>query len=204
MIIEFLGAPGAGKTRLLHSLIRAEDREVRVVSKMNALRGFLLFSVRHPISVSVWCLILMTRGRSLFRYKTGLMVRAMAARAYAEREEKHRLVYIDEGMVQRMLTVFDEPIPDNFARLLLHLTPLPDVVIAVHGGTFERFTLASNRGNSPRLRYGTEALDRWMRAVRGNFSLMLALLPSLTRVVSCTHGEASAEPDAVRKSLSVR
>ncbi|MFA7302326.1 MAG: hypothetical protein WC030_01080 [Candidatus Paceibacterota bacterium] len=201
MIVEFLGAPGAGKTYLLRQVTCAEDVVVKVASKKDALYGLSLFAVRHPLAFCVWCVVLCTYGRSLFRYKTGLVVRAMAARMFAEREDARKMIYIDEGILQRLLTVFDRPLSQREAAFMLRTMPLPDVVVLVRGGDFERFRLAQNRGNSPRVQQGDVALSVWMNGVRESLRAIGAILPAMTRVITCTRGQPDAEPGALRRQI---
>lgn len=201
MIVEFFGASGAGKTYLLRRLVTAKDTEVRLMSRRVVARGVLLFVVRHPISFCVLSIELVANNQRLKRYKAGLLFRSMAARAYAERSDPQHIAYIDEGLLQRIVTIFDTPLSKRHAAFLLRMTPLPDVAIVMRGGTFGRFTTADNRTNSPRVQQGEEAFTAWTESVHANVGIIASLLPTRTRVIVCTREQSDAEPHAVRSKL---
>ncbi len=198
MIVEFFGPPGAGKTFLLRQLTATDGREVRVLARSAIMRGVLSYALRHPLSFFVWSVELLIHAQGLLRYKAGLLARSMAARSVAERAAPESVLYIDEGLTQRLLTIFDAPLSHRHVRFLLGVTPLPEVVIVMHGGAFERFTTAPNRTNSPRVRQGEAAFKSWVASVQHNARGIEAALSPRTHVIACTRGEPTADPAAVR------
>ena len=202
MIIEFFGIPGGGKTHLMWQLIiRMPDAcEARALSRHEITRGASRFALRHPLSFLVWMGELGIHANGLFRYKIGLLLRAMAARAEAE-SGHFRTALIDEGLLQRMLTIFDVPLSRRHIKFLLTMTPLAQVVVCMYGGEFSRFAAARNRFNSPRVSGGEERLRTWMQVVEMNASLIASLLPQYMGVVTSDRGRLDTDPASVRERI---
>ena len=203
MIVEFFGVPGGGKTQILRQLVAAIPgaREARAASRGAVARGVVSFALRHPLSFLVWMSELCLHANGLFRYKLGLLFRAMAARAGAERADRSQIAFVDEGLLQRLLTIFDSPLSSRRIAFLLRMPPLPNVVVVVRGGEFWRFTIAHNRSNSPRVKGGEVRLQEWMRNVRATAALVESELPYYTDVVVCTRGEMDADPAVLRRDI---
>ena len=203
MIVEFFGVPGGGKTQLLRQLaaLIPNANEPLASSRRAISLGALHFALRHPISFFIWMSELVIHSNGLFRYKLGLLLRSMFMRIKAESTVHSRVTFIDEGLIQRMLTIFDNPLSPRHIKFLLRMTPLPDAVVVVRGGEFGRFTAASNRLNSPRTKKGEERLQEWIRNVRVTASAVEFVLPEYTRVITCTQGDVSADPATIRARI---
>lgn len=203
MIVEFFGIPGGGKTRLLRQLVATlpNASESLVTSRHAIARAVLYFALRHPLSFFVWMSELAFHARGLFRYKLGLLLRAMAALAQAERIDDTHLTFVDEGLLQRILTVFDKPLSSRHIKFLLTMTPLSDVVVVVRGGEFGRFTVESDRQNSPRVNRGEQQLQEWMQNVRTNARVVESVLSEYIDVVVCTRGESDADPAKILRYI---
>lgn len=199
MIIEFFGVPGGGKTQILRQLttLIPNAGESLVPSRRAIAFGTLHFALRHPLSFLIWMSELAVHANGLFRYKLGLLLRSMAMRTYSEAAARSSVTFIDEGLLQRMLTIFDNPLSPRHIKFLLRMTPRPDAVIVVRGGEFGRFTAAPNRLNSPRAKKGEKLLQEWMRNVRATAEVAELVLPEYTHVIACTQGGASADPSAI-------
>jgi len=195
MIIEFFGVPGGGKTQLLRQLVATmpDAREALATTRRGIARGALLFALQHSISFVVWMGELLTHSNGLLRYKLGLLLRTMAACSLAEKNNDSFATFIDEGFLQRILTIFDTPLTARHINFILKMTPLPDQVVVIHGGEFGRFTTASNRHNSPRVRGGEEKLQAWMKNMRANAAMVEEVLPQYTKVVVVNREQQDAE-----------
>jgi hypothetical protein len=181
MIVEFLGASGAGKTTLVRELLRRmpDASEARAHTKWQVIFGAARFLLRHPISFMSWSTYLCSHSSGLFRYKAGLLARAMAARAIAEaRDRRGAIMLIDEGMLQRVLTIFDEVLPSEKITSIVRHTPLPGALIVLSGGNFARFTDAPDRMNSPRAK-DAASFALWRDAVLQNVAAMEEQMPRL-------------------------
>lgn len=202
MIIEFFGVPGGGKTQILRQLviIMPDAVEARPMTRTAIILWASYFVLRHPLSSFVWMVELLLHSNGMLRYKFVLLIRSMSARAMAERS-RASFVFVDEGLLQRLLTIFDEPLSPRHIGFLISMTPLSDAVVVVKGGEFGRFTVAHNRFDSPRVKVGEERLQKWMENVRMNARSVQNALQHHIRIVECTRGEPDAEPGAVRTSL---
>jgi hypothetical protein len=179
MIVEFFGASGAGKTTLMRELLRKmpEAAEVRAHTKLEVVLGAARFLLRHPISFISWSVHLYAHSSGLFRYKAGLLARAMAARAMAEaRDRRDAIIFIDEGMLQRILTVFDTALSPEEITSLVHHTPLPGALLVLPGGSFARFVDAPDRMNSPRAK-DAASFALWRAAVLQNVAAVKEYIP---------------------------
>lgn len=203
MIVEFFGVPGGGKTRLLRLLAASIPgaSEARAASRGSIARGASHFALRHPLSFLVWMSELCVHANGLFRYKLGLLLRSMAARALSERVGHSQVTFVDEGLLQRLLTIFDTPLSPRHIAVLLKATPLPDMVVIVRGGEFGRFTTADNRFNSPRVKGGENRLQDWMQSVRTNATAVESVLPNHTDVVICARGESEMDFATARRGI---
>lgn len=203
MIVEFFGVPGGGKTQILRQLVTSipDAREALVTERFTIARSALSFALTHPLSFIVWMTELCFYANGLFRYKFGLLLRSMAARAEAENRNRSQLMFIDEGLLQRMLTIFDTPLTRRHITFLLKMTPLSDVVVIVRGGEFGRFVTAHNRLNSPRVKVGEKRFQEWMNNVRANALVVESLLPLYTRVAVCTQEQLSEDMIEVRRVI---
>ncbi len=203
MIIEFFGVPGGGKSTLLREMLRhmPDAREIKLTSRKDVVKGVVRFLLRHPVSFFTWTLELVFNARGLFRYKVVLLMHSMAVRAAAERLPLSQIVFIDEGMTQRILSLFEVPLGKKHISFLLRKTPMPDMCINVQGGEFGRFTSAPDRLGSPRVRRGQEKLEKWMQVVRTNASQIEALIPLYTHVIAGVQNEESLSPQNILLQL---
>ena len=181
MIIEFFGEPGSGKTTLLKnaaSALGARAAYVRVDSSIEALARSLLFTLAHPALAFFWFAETVKESRGLFRYKMALVVRSLAAIQKASRSRRE-VVLIDEGLLQRILSVYDRVLSDEEVRRVLAHARTAERVVVCRGGDFSRFVSEPDRFNSPRVRAGEEHLRQWIATVRANASRIAAALEPL-------------------------
>jgi hypothetical protein len=155
--------------------------EVRTGSKLEVLFFLKLFALRHPYLFLFWTKQLYKNRGRLFFYKAGLLARSLAAEMKA-RLTRAPLVLLDEGLLQRILSLFDRKLTSGEAARLTKRVLLPDLLIYGREGDFSRFTRAHDRGDSPRFRQGPEALEAWMQAVRANALLLREHLPAAASV----------------------
>lgn len=207
MTVEFFGVPGAGKTRVLRKLAQSIPgaTEALETSRSGIAFGAAHFAFRHPLSFFVWMTQLCWYSNGLFRYKLGLLLRAMAARMRAESQSRRgaSVVFVDEGLLQRILTIFDNPIDGRHAAFILKMTPVAEIVVVMTGGEFGRFTEADNRFNSPRVSRGEEKLHEWMCGVRENATTTTRMLPGRARVIICSREESESCLSLVLQELAL-
>ncbi len=183
MIIEFFGEPGSGKTTLLKRLLARLPGEavfVRVESRFEVLRYVISYAFREPSQFLFWLSTTSSNAGGLLRYKLGLVLRSMATLEKARRSKK-RYTFIDEGIAQRILSLFDRLLSRDEATGLVARLPKTDTFVVCSGGDFSRFTKEPDRFNSPRVRQGKERFDAWSRAVITNAALIGGLLPHVVQ-----------------------
>lgn len=108
MLVEITGLPGSGKTALAHELSRTMGGVVgRVTKKREAIYWGLRFALRHPIIYFMMCVRALAvfvssprYGVYIFRVLTVMSANTMYARSLA----RTRLVFLDEGVTQFLLS----------------------------------------------------------------------------------------------------
>ncbi len=203
MIIECFGTPGSGKTRLLRELTAAlpQSHAVQIVSRKEIVQGATRFALRHPVGFLVWMTEFLLHANGLYRYKLGLLLRAMAARSRAEALPKKTVAFIDEGMVQRILSLFDKPLSKKHIRFLLRVTPAPDLAIIMKGGDFGRFMTAEDRLGSVRALAGRVPLEQWIKIVTQNAEAVAEVLPLYTQTLSRMRGMSEEDIQKLRVEI---
>lgn len=87
-------------------------------------------------------------------------------------------VLIDEGLIQRILTIAERPVSVNVLRLWLRFCPPFGRILVMGGGDFFRYQQAADRFKNPRVVLGQQYLDRWKVVITINHERLLALLVS--------------------------
>lgn len=170
MILELYGLPGSGKSTLARKLVASSDKFIIInfINRWERYYFFILFIINHPILFSSWILFLF-KNKKLFFYKFHLLSISMAKTQKALRYKKNDKNYIiDEGLVQRILSVSDVVINDSlFNKLLVYLSCV-DRFVFVEGGDFYRFTQDSQKFNSPRMKFGQDYFQSWQKLLIDN------------------------------------
>ena len=126
----------------------------------------MLFILRHPILTLRWLSVL-SRERLLCWYKLHLLSVTLAKVAKAQALSQKKIRIIDEGLLQRLLTVFDTPVPTEKIYRFLPKT-YPTQVIHMRGGDFYRFEREEKKDNSPRVKMGKAYFESWKALQREN------------------------------------
>lgn len=180
MVLEFFGPPGSGKSTLAKNLVKRDGNRFQIVhisSFYERMRYCLYFAFSHPISVVYWLSILVRNSYSLelFRYKFHLLSISMAKTMKAKMTDGE-IKIIDEGLLQRGLSLFEDILDDNKIRVMISHIPVKCVYLVFSGGKFERFTTESDKENSPRFRRGSDYYEKWQRIVVQNSNTISAFL----------------------------
>lgn len=187
MIIEFFGTPGAGKSTLIRALLIdiPHMMEARANNRLDIALHAIRFALRHPRDFGYWISQVWIHSGGLLRYKSGLLLRACAAEMKA-RDKHASIVCIDEGLLQRVLSIFEIALtPAQMERALSHI-PMPNGAIYMGDGDFSRFLVASDASDSPRVQQGTERLNKWMLVVKHNAALLASTLEKNISLHRCT------------------
>jgi hypothetical protein len=183
MIVELVGAPGAGKTHLAPILAARCGVPVIRVGRLGQRHFyFALFALRN------WRLT-----REAFREfrrqerahpELRSEVKGRRFRSMGAKLAKARLIgggLVDEGLFQGVLKIFEDPAtPDELERWLSLIETPPDRVFIIDAPREERLARQRIRGNVPRENLGWE---KWNAAFEANFE---ALMPVL---IARYHGE---------------
>ncbi|OGY94845.1 MAG: hypothetical protein A2406_04550 [Candidatus Komeilibacteria bacterium RIFOXYC1_FULL_37_11] len=162
MIIELYGLSGSGKSTLARRLVEIDSAKFVLADFSNKLERYfylLLYLINNPVTFTNWLLFLW-QNRKLFSYKLHLLFLSMAKlqKAVLIKDKK---VLLDEGLLQRVLTIADSEIDNRLLdKLLKHLNKLGHLII-MEGGDWQRFVKYSNKENSPRVKMGQEYLESW-------------------------------------------
>jgi GTPase SAR1 family protein len=181
MIIEFLGLPGSGKSSLIKHIISNEpnSKDVLVGDLFSRIFFCILFSFKHPVKTVFWSQLLFdgARSYSMFRYKFHLLSKSIAKTEKA-RHVQAKDIYIDEGLFQRALSLFENVMTESDLAKILKYIPLPDIIVTMEGGEFDRFLRYEDSADSPRKSMGQEYFDRWIKVLQSNYGIMYAYIKS--------------------------
>lgn len=181
MHIEFIGLPGAGKSTCARDLIATHTG---YVSARNANRVLSVqFIFLHPYTSFYW-IVQMLRETivsgtwKLMRFKMSLLLHTFAQTQFAVRTKER--VILDEGLMQRVLSVFEtKKTEKDMVRILKHVV-MPDVLIEVSGG---ESTFGQGRKSAVhRGVLGDAYLVRWEEIARHNYQMLLRALQKIFAV----------------------
>jgi len=174
MIIEFYGLPGSGKTSIAQALSDSqEDFEyLHTSSRWEIVRTFPLFFVMHPFISIFWIKeIFLNSPASLFRYKLHRVLVSLIQYKKAD-SVKNMHALIDEGMLQRILSVYETPQTEGKIIRCIKNIPHVDLVIITNYDKREFQRYFETRAP------GARDLASWMDAARANDKLIREFLPA--------------------------
>jgi len=176
--VELVGLPGSGKTTLAKKLSSEQGAEVvNIFSRKEHLKYLLLFLFSHPVSFIFWVLQVIKESNGLLRYKFHLWSLS-AARSQKAKSSNKKVVIIDEGLMQRIFSVYDRKLNEREIKKVIRKIPLSDKVLFCEGGTFERFLEWERGSNSPRMKKGKEYFQQWREVSTKNAETLNNVLRS--------------------------
>ncbi len=178
MIIECIGLPKSGKS----SFARSAPPEVLVVPQEVPSRYTTTFLTRYPLFSFVYVALLLleslrTRTLPLLRFKLSLFKTTIARFAYAQ-EQKGNVV-LDEGCLQRILSLYERARTKKELQFLVQLAPRGERIVLLEGNPEELL------GAPARARKGEQYLKTWRQMLAGNLTALTALLPE-NELVRCS------------------
>jgi hypothetical protein len=179
MIVELVGAPGAGKTHLAPILAARCGVPVITVGRLGQRHFyFALFAMRN------WRLT-----REIFREfrrqerahpELRAEVKGRRFRSMGAKLAKARLIgggLVDEGLFQGVLKIFEDPAtPEQLEYWLSLIETPPDRVFIVDAPEDQRVARMHARGNVPRLYLGEDNWHHWHAAFTTNFEALKPIL----------------------------
>jgi hypothetical protein len=159
--IELFGLPGTGKTTYLKSL--DFDKKDFYISRFRFIEFIFLLFV---IIVQT----LKSKTYKLFRFKLSLLLNY-----YSKKNNiKGNVIYLDEGILQRILSIYEEKLSFETLDKIFKFIKISDEVLIIdfRYNLFNRY----NHKDNVRLSIGDDYIDNWKDIIEFNFSLMTEYL----------------------------
>lgn len=171
MLVEMYGLSGSGKSTLAKELAEKDTSIKHVSAQYNNVEVFR-FMFRHPVLSFAWLgemlfLALRHNEWTLFRYRLSIILRTFATFGYAERIPKG-VVLLDEGLFQRVLSIYEKERSAKSLERLMKLIPKVDLLILVDRGNESRYIRFDNNKDHPRAKLGEAYLASWKVMIEKN------------------------------------
>lgn len=200
MFIELFGLPGAGKSTLARALHKL-DNSFTHSEQPSKIRG-MLYSLHHPLIVGYWSGQILvetyrTRTWNLVRFKFALLLSTFS---HLYTGHTGSIKVTEEGMHQRLLSIFETKKNMADMRFALQYMTQPDVLVHVVGNNEYHFVRYQSKSNQ-RAQLGEVYLANWEAAVRHNYQVMLAVLKE-QGIAYHTYDSASATVSEVHHYIN--
>lgn len=179
IIVELWGLPGVGKTTLAKQLKKAG---FHFISSNTVRINHFSLSVLHPIVVLVWFFYIL---RTMINNRSFLIARYNAAvffdsleKIHSAQKSKHKMIVIDEGMIQRLLSISDVIHSSEQIDFLLKWSPLGDISVFVNDRVIEKNRYDSSH---PRVVININKFVEWQQNM---FSLLPLISDRLNNISS--------------------
>lgn len=195
MIIEFFGAPGAGKTSGARNLSVELGLPMVLKGGEHRIWDSIVYALLHPIrSLFFFFTILYQTARtgtwSLLRWRLAVIGSTYSVLRGASRFPD--VAIVDEGLLQRVLSIYEEEISLSQAAWLIRFLS-PDYVLVVTSTEREFHRYADP--THPRCRLGEAYMTRWKEIIRHNTAMIREAL------TKSTVPHLSAEDDYVSQTI---
>ena len=204
MVIEFFGVPGSGKTTGARYL-SSELGIPFVKGGEGKSTSAVMCAITHPVKTSFFLVVALQQTAhshtwALFRWRIRTILGTFSILHRATRHGSDTIV--DEGLLQRVLSIYEEALTEaNASRIVRLLSPELVVYITDTERQFQRY----NDSTHPRRRLGDGYMDRWKDIVRQNTGLLYrSLAGNGTPCVVASDSCDTRIADAISAHLSRR
>lgn len=211
MIIECFALPEVGKSTIIKDL--QQQYGVKVVSHESISRSSaLMFMLRHPISVARFVLTFLKEGMGdlggwqIVRFKLSVFVSTISRIQLAgSKYDRQDIVIIDEGLVQRLLSLYESKQPAGKYISLLKSIPLADSILFLeYKGESDR--IKNGRVGTMRRSVSDEYTEAWRSTMLHNYHSLVDALKSMNLIQTgySRDDERGFDLDSVMKDLESR
>ena len=187
MVIECVGVAGSGKSMLVSHL--EKQHGVQTVPMYVSRYYSLVFLFRHPLLTLQWMNALVwechaTNTWRLFRFKLSVFSTTVGRMAYARMNYRTSdVVVLDEGMMQRLISLFESTISQEVALKWVRRMMVSDAVILAHlpEGTTER-----KIGTCRKRAFSVAYQMQWLEVIDHNAQMLFTALEH-ARTDTCTY-----------------
>ncbi len=182
VIVELYGLSGAGKSALGRELAAA-DPMVKLVRPQKKTMHLVYFIVRNPVTFGFWMYQMMKYAVvygdiKLLRHRVSILLSTFAAFAAAQREQAG-IVVLDEGLFQRIFSIYEQKRSAEELLSLVRSIPQVRMVVVVNrnDGHFLRYQPGAD---NPRARMGEAYMTAWKDIILHNHASLQAALKQLS------------------------
>jgi ubiquinone/menaquinone biosynthesis C-methylase UbiE len=170
VVVELYGLSGGGKSTLSKELAK-EDPAVTIIKPQPRGIGLVYFIVHNPTTFFFWMKeffvsVIFYKNWKLLRHRLSILLSTFEALGVGQRIKKGIVVH-DEGLFQRVFSIYEEDrTPEQMASLLKEIPPV-DLLLIVDrtGNHFERFRPDAD---NPRASMGESYMATWREMILRN------------------------------------
>jgi cytidylate kinase len=189
MIIECFALPEVGKSTIIQDLMERYD--IRYVPPQAAYRrGALWYAAKHPASFCFFIVTILKEsmayrvGWQITKFKLSVFIRTVSRLYYLEKgAQKDEIAIIDEGLVQRLLSLYETKQSVKKYESLLSKLPLADSILFLEY-TGESDRIRNGRVGTTRRSISEEYTQAWRATMMHNYRSIVEALRSHDLITS--------------------